>query len=456
MNPEFLRNLWLELSPRRVLLMTVLLALAFFAAAVSGGKEYMPAAVAEFLYYMIVVVWGARNAGLAVVGEIRDRTWDGQRLSALGAGEMVWGKLFGSTAYNWYGGALCLAVVLVHGFANRGLAATLIDLVYYVAIGIVAQAGALLASLVAVRRRQRHTRFEIFLYQLAGLIAALGAFWVWELADPAGSIITHRPPTDFIAWWGRSFDARPFLLASLAVFTGWTLIGCYREMRRELQMQNGPLVWLGFLIFIGLYVAGFDAWLTRDPAMADWTSGALRLFLAATTYGTLTYVMVLLEPKDRVLYRWLGSQIGRGRIGTFFWNLQAWMMGYLATIVATVALILWIGQHEQNPAAIQAICAAGIGFLTRDVGIFVLFHAMSARRRGDFGAVAILFALYVLLPAIADGLGLQNALALFYPKPTEPLWLAPAIAWGEALVVFAFAITRIALSETPQLRGHNT
>ena len=30
---------------------------------------------------MIVVVWGTRNAALSVVGEIRDRTWDMQRLS---------------------------------------------------------------------------------------------------------------------------------------------------------------------------------------------------------------------------------------------------------------------------------------------------------------------------------------------------------------------------------------
>ena len=33
MNPEFQRNVWLELTPRRLGLMVVLLALAFFAAA---------------------------------------------------------------------------------------------------------------------------------------------------------------------------------------------------------------------------------------------------------------------------------------------------------------------------------------------------------------------------------------------------------------------------------------
>src|ERR1041385_2378956 len=82
MNPEFQRNLWLELSPRRGLLMLVILGLVFFAAAVTGG-DFAPASLAQILYYLIVVVWGSRNAALSVVGEIRDRTWDAQRLSSL-------------------------------------------------------------------------------------------------------------------------------------------------------------------------------------------------------------------------------------------------------------------------------------------------------------------------------------------------------------------------------------
>ncbi len=105
MNPELRRNLWLELTPRRLATMAIILALIFFAAGLSGGDDFRPASVAVVLYYFIVVIWGARNAALCVVGEIRERTWDLQRLSSLGAAEMTWGKLFGATAYNWYGGA---------------------------------------------------------------------------------------------------------------------------------------------------------------------------------------------------------------------------------------------------------------------------------------------------------------------------------------------------------------
>jgi hypothetical protein len=441
MNPEFRRNLWLELTPRRIVFMVVILALVFFAAGISGA--YTPGAAARTLYYFIVIFWGARNAGFSVVGEIRDHTWDSQRLSSISAAQMTWGKLFGSTIYNWFGGVICLVVIAVQGFAAQSPLTVLIDLLYLITAGVIAQSASLLASLVAVRRRQRHSGLEVFAYQMVGILAAVAVFWVWEAADPAGAILLGRKPTDFIAWWGASLDARPFLLISLAIFAAWILTGCYREMRRELKLQNGPLVWLDFLAFIGLYVAGFDAWLSHDTTTAQWTIVALRLALAATAYTVLTYVTVFLEPKDRVLYRRYGSEIASGRIGAVFGSLQAWIMSYFAAVLLAVALIVWLIMNGQQ-AGYGALVGAGVGFLTRDVAIFVLFATLG-RRRGDFAVLVTLAALYVLLPAIVDGLGLHSTDAFFHPAITKPAWLALVFAWAEALVAVVLAFSRVAL-----------
>ncbi|MDE1940399.1 MAG: hypothetical protein KGI68_15360, partial [Alphaproteobacteria bacterium] len=182
MNAEFQRNLWLELTARRMFVMTVVLALIFFAAALTDGTVSGPGSVARWLYYAIVVIWGTRNAALGVVGEIRDRTWDGQRLSSLGADTMALGKLFGSTSYNWFGGAICLIVILADLLGTRGPFVALIDLVYYLAIGVIGQAAALLASLLAARRRQLHSRFDVFVYQAVGIFAAVAVYLVWAVA----------------------------------------------------------------------------------------------------------------------------------------------------------------------------------------------------------------------------------------------------------------------------------
>jgi hypothetical protein len=444
MNPEFERNVWLELTPRHVLLMVGVLALIFFAAALAGDA-WTPSGAASGLFYLIVVVWGSRSAALSVVGEIRDRTWDGQRLSSLGAGTMTWGKLFGATIYNWFGGVICLALILVNVFVHQGPVTAVVELLYYLGIGIIAQSAALLASLMAIGRRQSHSRFEIFIYQMVGLVAALLVYYVWSAADPAGSLIKHAAPTEFIPWWGVQTDARLFLLASLGLFAGWTLLGCYRGMRLELKMRNGPLVWLAFLVFMGVYVAGFDAWLSQG--LKAWDVVALRLLLAGTTYAVLTYVMVLLEPKDRVHYRWMEGQVRHGHIVNALSGLQAWMMSYAAAFAVAGLLCLWLMRDMEAALVGQPLVLATLGFITRDVSIFVLMQTLPGKRRGDFAALAILFALYVLSPAILSGLQAFGALFLFYPQLPAPTWLGVAAAWIEGLAVAGLALTRLALTD---------
>jgi hypothetical protein len=119
-------------------------------------------------------------------------------------------------------------------------------------------------------------------------------------------------------------------------------------------------------------------------------------------------------------------------------------MSYTATIIVALVLIWWLfAQHAG--ATYSALTIAGLGFLTRDVAIFVFFAA--ARRRGDFAAIVTLVALYALIPAILDGVGLKGVLPLFYPTPSSPIWLGPVIVWGEAVVAVIAAISRVALSE---------
>ena len=442
MNPEFQRNVWLELTPGRMIVMVAVLALAFFAAALTGGGLMSPGGMARWGYYIIVVIWGTRNAARAVVGEIRDRTWDGQRLSSLSAGTMMWGKLFGSTIFNWFGGAICLAVVLAEEVVRSGIAPALVHLGYYLALGVIAQSASLLASLIAIGRRQGRLQFEIFLYQAAGLAAAV---IVWAIADPSGVSFSGLPRSDTIVWWGLPVPSQPFLLVSLVAFAAWMLTGCYRLMRLELKMRNGPYVWLGFLLFIGVYVAGFDAWLSSNASLAQLDGPARRLFLAATTYVALGYVMAILEAKDRVRYRWLGAELARLHLGRAFAGFQGWMMSYLAAAILAAALLARLGVTGLFQE--QAIVAAMLGFFTRDIAIIVLMNMLWHRRGGDFAAIAVLVLLYGLLPSIFGSLHLAAGEMLFAPRAADPAWLSPLVAWTEAVLAAVLAIVMIALPE---------
>src|SRR5215510_3127986 len=101
---ELQRNLWLELTARRTVQMIVVIVLILLTANVTPFVRVGD--VAQYLFLGIVVLWGTRNAAQAVVGEIRERTWDFQRLSALTPFQMTVGKLFGATSYVWFGGLI--------------------------------------------------------------------------------------------------------------------------------------------------------------------------------------------------------------------------------------------------------------------------------------------------------------------------------------------------------------
>jgi hypothetical protein len=442
MNAELQRNLWLELSPRRLILMAAVLTLVFLAFSLASGRAGLYTA-AEYAFYAIVVVWGARDAAQAVVGEIRDRTWDGQRLSALKAWDMTWGKLLGATSYAWFGGLICLAAIVGVSFIDRGPVVAATDLAYFLSLGLMAHAVAFFTSMLAVRRRQTHSRFDIFFYQLAGVAAAWIVWWVWHTAAPGGAFAPNAAiEIENISWWGVTIDAQHFYLASVAVFLVWAFVGCYRLMRVELMAANSPAVWAAFVAFMAVYVAGFDSWLIPQPGTPAAEPIALRIFIAGVTCAVLTYLAIIFEPKDRVLYRWLGDALKGARLGGFVSRMQAWMVAYLITAALGALLVVRLDTTPwpDHPAQLAQLIIAGLGFLTRDIGIFLAFALLPGKRRGDLAAIITLIVLYGIAPWLATNLGAPAPNPFFYPTPMPQPWLAPAVAWGQAVLALILAI----------------
>lgn len=253
MNPELQRNLWLEASPFRLAQTAGLLLLVFgFCMVMPQGIISLNGA-AMVLYWLFAVLWGTRSAAMSVVGEIRERTWDGQKLSSLGPGTMMWGKLLGATSVNWFGALPCLAFILMPVWGGAGAGAALTYGVILLALGLFAQAVALLSSLVLIRRDTGNWRLDAFLCQIAGIGAGLLYYSLWSSAAAF-----ERNGDTAVVWWDRAFDLNSFHLISLLLFLGWALVGCWRAMRAELRFANGPFVWLAYLAYLCIYSAGFE------------------------------------------------------------------------------------------------------------------------------------------------------------------------------------------------------
>lgn len=446
MNPEFERNLWLELTPRRVILMALVLALVFVASASAESSGRALAAIsgaARILYFVLVVFWGTRTAGASIASEIRDRTWDFQRLSALTPIQILTGKLFGATSYQWLGGLVCLLLVALGGLIANGPGAMMAELIYLVSIGLFAQSIALFASLLAIHRRAELRRLDVFLFQLAGLAAAWIAGSLWDVSYAARifSLNLNGASSEYLTWWDLRVPVQGFYLVSLLVFLAWSYVGNLTLLRSELQIRTSPLTWIGFLIFAVIYAAGF-----ADPgAGSGFTS--VRLAAAIAVTALLTYAAILFEHKDPVLYRWYLSELGRGRIDRVLGGLQSWMSALgLLTVLVIYFLLTFEPPLKEIFGFTQKLAPAVLAaylFVLRDVGIFIYFAMAAGVRRGDFGALVTLAILYLVLPVMTGGLGHGPFIVLFYPDPdagTAIMVGAPAL---EAFAIWALAFTRL-------------
>jgi hypothetical protein len=114
------------------------------------------------------------------------------------------------------------------------------------------------------------------------------------------------------------------------------------------------------------------------------------------------------------------------------------MLSYAATLAA--GLILAASWAMTN-SAFSLMVLAMLGLLTRDVAIFVLMGG-KAGGRGDFAALAILGALYLLLPMILTGLNLRGLDFLFLPSAAGVLGVM--VAWGQGVAIALLAMRRVA------------
>jgi len=111
------------------------------------------------------------------------------------------------------------------------------------------------------------------------------------------------------------------------------------------------------------------------------------------------------------------------------------MLSYAATLLVGLALaVLWM----PSPGG-SLIVLAMLGFLTRDVAVFVLMRGQ-AGGKGDFAALAILGSLYLLLPTVLAGLNLRTLDFLFLPHGA----LGVVAGWAEGAACAWLAYKRVA------------
>lgn len=409
-NPEFRRNLWLEMTQHRVIGMPLVLGALFLLVYLLNGRSFGKevAYIALVMGGLMAVMWGASQAAESMLSEVRSHTWENQRMTAMSAWEMAWGKLFGGTVYSWYGTLICVAVYFL------STEAALPDALRYVALlllsGLFVQGMALLSTLQFLKKERSVGRSQGVLYAIIGLFVVSPYL---QMSIEKGLSIT---------WYGLSLSGITFALASLSAFVCWGVVGIYQSMRSELQMQNGIWLWVLFVAWLMAYLSGFP-----DHAMSGrWSETSSRLLVSSLVVMSLAYVMILVESKDPVLFSRLKRLLQQGDWKRLNRTMPCWMATLLMGLVVNSVLagLFFIERNQQYGLFFIAIFL----FVLRDICIVLWVNFSRQRKRADMTAILYLLVLYGLLPAITNALGFDGLRLLFYPQWGEDVYVGTLLA----------------------------
>jgi hypothetical protein len=413
MNPEFKRNLWLEMSPARLAIMPGVLALiGLLVLVLSSDDPYRSVFVTFSVLFMALTVgWGSLLVVSSINNEVSERTWDQQRLSALTPWQMSWGKLFGSAAYAWYGALLCAAVAVI---AASSSPAFLTRCAWLLVGGV--GAVALHAWLMASRLHTLDLRSE----KASGMASRLfGLFLVLQTLPLALIMLSDSSSSDqgdVGSWWslGLPMPIQSLVLASLLLALG--LLALWRSMGKQLMVRSEPWAWVLGVLALGWMLAGFlpeKAW------------GSNLMVSIAGTALVATYCALFTESNNRLVWQAVLFHRASSPSRRMLQSLPLWPVSWAVAALFVLLYGVLGDDPKQHAISLDKVMWLALLHCLRDCGIYHFFAFRNTTRKPAGMTLLTLFVLGVMLP----GLVASSApnLALWF----EPLFGLKALEHGD-------------------------
>ncbi|CAK8723436.1 hypothetical protein GCAAIG_13230 [Candidatus Electronema halotolerans] len=413
-NPEFRKNIQLELNPVKLVLMPVVIGMMFAVVYLSVDNK-APAApplqlAALILFAALVFVWGTKMAVESLISEFNDRTWDSQRMTAIGPWSLAWGKLLGSSLFAWYGGLFCL---LVFAASTAAIPAAegqrmLKMLLFSIFAGSCIQTTMLASILTEFAKKREAAKMRVSSYSIVALLLLMQ---VSSFAAAAYNV------QETAHWFGMDLHPFDIMLYSSLFFCLWGIVGMYRAMRKELQFESRPTVWAIFLISMMIYCAGFippDATLSFADRLliCSWISFAI----AVISF----YIMLLTEPKHLVDFRLIRSRAQQKNWAGLMTKIPAWLISFLLAAMLCAVMLIFNAAgladlNKEQDFFIQFSPLALLLFCLRDIGIVLYVNFSSTKKNRDVTALFYIAILYMLVPSLLQIAEAKVLLPWFVP-----------------------------------------
>ncbi len=388
-NPEFKRHLWQEISLHRLIAMPVILFLLMLTVLMQSAgyelRQLQSPALASFV--LIVLMWGTRNVSACLIDEWRDQTWDQQRMSALSPWRMTWGKLFGATIFQWYGGLLCLGILLLAMLENPSLAFLKVGSLLGLAMFLHAANFAITLHLFSQNgNTSKRNNIAPLLFLL--IVLGFALVRVWDKNEVG------------VSWWQYDIAPAVFWFYSSIAFAAWAVFAAWRVMASALQERSISWAWPAFALFLGVYFVGFQA-----------APDVISLLQWVLLFATLmTYLSLISSAHQRVQCQvWL-LRVQQGDWLGLLQCLPIWVSSLALAILCSLLLQLHalngVIKNDDLPQIANYVPPLAISLmLLRDIALLYFFALAKHAKRAVATTLLYLALLNGLLPILASLLG---------------------------------------------------
>jgi len=409
-SPEFSRNLWIELGSHRLLATPLVLASIFFLVYLVTNNS--PNSYYQSFYYTGVVLYfaftmvvGTKSASESISNELKEGTWDSQRMTSISPWAMTWGKLFGSTIFSWYGGLIALCFGLLGAIELPNISS--IDIALLLVAGILSHSVAMLFNLSLIARSrsiiESRSSYVFYLLLIFSAIALLKVF---------GS-------SETIIWYGETYSIHYFFVVSVVVFSVWSILGVYRLIREELQIRNSSIVWLSFVSFVSIYCAGF---INIGNIQFEFDLFFARFMCAVAIFMISGYFILFIQKKDPILLSRLSVLKNQRKWYELLRTLPAWFTTFGISSLLFIALFFLTGSSDSPITYLfdnKLLLVSILLLIYRDILIVIYFSMEPTAKKVELTAILLLLVLYLLLPTIMKALGIDFLAALFFPYANQ-------------------------------------
>jgi hypothetical protein len=436
-NPELQRNIWISLTPQRLVLMPLFIGIIIFLW--TGGKvdasgTFNIGPLTLFIYTVIAFGWGTKSAGDGLLDEHNDKTWDWQRMSSIGPWRMLVGKLVGGPIYQWYGGLICLLIYVINGFENGYAARSLTVAAMAFLFTILGYSLVLLTSLLHIRKASEKAKIKsgavFVIWFVISIPILLFAYLNQWLFDSYSSVF----------WYGITFNALSISFLFVAFYTIWSVIGLYRGLRVELQYVTSARGWITFLISSVIFNAGL---FTNNPDLNTSDIIINSLILAIGFYLLLVYYLILAEPKDAVNFRQILRLIGKRSFKELGEIAPLWVVTLPLAFIIGILTLLFISIYEPvngyhsvtidlkdlDKTTLLGLLFSVFAFVVRDLALVLWINLGKATQRANLNTIIYLIFVYLIAPAVLSG---QQIGFVFFPDPSSNVFLLVMVPVLEA------------------------